>query len=64
MSMAFNKRDGINKWRLKRLEKTDGCANSWIPDKNDWIKSCEAQSVVYPSIQHAISVVEGLMTES
>jgi hypothetical protein len=58
---AGNYADALGQLQNDILGKTDGCANSGSPDKNDWIKSCEAQSVVYKSIQYAISVVEGLM---
>ena len=30
------------------LAKTDGCATSGAPDKNDWIKSCEEQAGRFP----------------
>jgi len=45
------------------LEKTDGCATAGAPDKNDWIKNCDAQGSVYPCILHSIEMVEALKGE-
>jgi hypothetical protein len=36
------------------LKKVDGCAKKGVPDNNDWIVTCEAQTQVYPNIQSAI----------
>ncbi len=57
---AGNYEDALGQLRNDVLGKTDGCADSGSPDKNDWIKDCAAQGSVYPCIQHAIVVVEGL----
>ena len=51
---------------LKKLEndilcKTDGCANSGEPDKNDWIKTCEEQGLIYPLVAETIEYVRSLM---
>jgi hypothetical protein len=51
---------------LKKLEndilgKTDGCANSGQPDKNDWIETCQQQGQIYPLIMETIAYVESLM---
>jgi hypothetical protein len=43
------------------LSKTDGCANSGQPDKNDWIKTCEEQGQIYPLIAETIEYVRKLM---
>jgi len=43
------------------LKKTDGCVTEGTPDKNDWIKNCDAQGSVYPCILHSIEMVEALM---
>ena len=40
------------------LEKTDGCARSGAPDKNDWIESCAGQGEVYPLVSEAIELLE------
>jgi hypothetical protein len=43
------------------LGKTDGCAESGAPDKNDWIKDCDAQNEVYPLIMEAIGLLNNLI---
>jgi hypothetical protein len=43
------------------LQKTDGCAETGAPDKNDWITSCEEQTEVYPLIVETIEYVMNLM---
>jgi hypothetical protein len=43
------------------LSKTDGCANSGQPDKDDWIKTCEEQGQIYPLIAETIEYVRKLM---
>lgn len=47
--------DAINKLTNDVLQKTDGCATSGAPDKNDWIITCEAQNQIYPLIVEAIN---------
>jgi hypothetical protein len=42
------------------LSKTDGCATSGAPDKNDWIKSCEEQAAVYQELQKIITMLQQL----
>jgi PKD repeat protein len=42
------------------LAKTDGCATSGAPDKNDWIKSCENQAAVYQELQKIITMLQQL----
>ncbi len=51
---ALNKANSI-------LKKTDGCANGGAPDKNDWIKSCETQILVYSGLQDVIFYLEALI---
>ena len=41
--------------------KTDGCATTGAPDKNDWIFDCETQSQIYPLVLIAIQEVLALM---
>ena len=41
------------------LEKTDGCATSGAPDKNDWITNCKDQSNVYTPLLNIIAEVKG-----
>lgn len=43
------------------LNKTNGCASEGSPDKNDWIRECEAQSHVMPLINQAIDILEDLL---
>ena len=43
------------------LGKTDGCARTGAPDKNDWITTCQEQNQVYPLILETIWIVEGLL---
>ena len=43
------------------LKKTDGCAESGSPDKNDWIKDCESQELVYPVLIEALDLLFGLL---
>jgi hypothetical protein len=42
------------------LAKTDGCATSGAPDKNDWIKFCENQAAVYQELQQIITMLQQL----
>ena len=43
------------------LPKTDGCANSGEPDKNDWIMSCDEQERVYSLVMETIEDLKSLM---
>ncbi len=51
----------LNKLENDILAKTDGCAETGEPDKNDWITSCEGQNQVYPLIMETIEYVRSLM---
>jgi hypothetical protein len=42
------------------LSKTDGCALLGAPDKNDWIKDCATQQMVYPAVVQTIELLQGL----
>jgi hypothetical protein len=55
--------DALGKLENDILKKTDGCTNNGEPDKNDWIKTCEEQSVVYPLVAETIEYVRSLMEE-
>jgi hypothetical protein len=59
---AGNYEDALGQLENDVLGKMDGCATSGSPDKNDWIKDCEAQGEVYSCIVNSISAVESLMT--
>ncbi|UJS17102.1 MAG: SBBP repeat-containing protein [Candidatus Jettenia sp.] len=56
--------DALGQLRNDIFGKTDGCADTNSPDKNDWIRDCTAQGTVYSYIQHAIMVVEGLIASN
>ena len=51
----------LNKLENDILQKTNGCAETGAPDKNDWITSCEEQTEVYPLIMETIEYVRSLM---
>ena len=51
---AGNYQMALDKLQNDLLPKTDGCATTGEPDKNDWIKSCEEQAVIYSEIQQTI----------
>jgi len=53
--------DSIHKLHKDILKKTDGCAMTDWPDKNDWITNCNGQDELYPLIIETISVLEGLI---
>jgi len=49
--------EALNKLEHDILKKTDGCANKGVPDNNDWITNCPAQSEIYPFIIEAIGLL-------
>jgi len=53
--------DALAKLRNDILKKTDGCANTGQPDKNDWILTCEDQAKVYPLVLRAIELLQRLL---
>lgn len=58
---AGNYTDALGQLQNDILGKIDGCASSGAPDKNDWVKDCVSQGLIYPYILDAIIKVEGLM---
>ena len=52
--------DALDKLQHDILQKTNGCADTGKPDKNDWITTCEGQGQVYPLISEAIELLEKL----
>jgi len=50
--------DAMQKLENDILKKTDGCALSGSPDKNDWIRECESQNVLYPLILDTIALLQ------
>lgn len=47
--------EAIDKLENDILKKVDGCAQEDVPDRNDWIRNCDAQSQVYYLIEDAIN---------
>ncbi|MHC4125852.1 MAG: GLUG motif-containing protein, partial [Planctomycetota bacterium] len=61
MIEAGNYQAALKKLKNDILKKTDGCANSGEPDKNDWIVTCEQQGRIYPLIMETIEYVKSLI---
>jgi hypothetical protein len=57
---AGNYANALDKLQHDILGKTDGCANSGVPDNNDWIRDCASQEEVYPLILEVIEILRGL----
>lgn len=53
--------DSLKKLKNDILKKMDGCAKTGEPDKNDWIKDCDAQAEVYPLVLEMIALLEQLI---
>lgn len=54
-------KEAIDKLQNDILQKTNGCADSNKPDKNDWITTCEDQEDIYPYIIETIEYLESMM---
>lgn len=52
--------EAINKLSNDLLTKTDGCARTGSPDKNDWITTCDEQARLYNRIKEAIGYLKSL----
>jgi len=52
-----NYADALDKLQNNILGKTDGCATSGSPDKNDWIQDCTGQDQVYSLIMDVIGYI-------
>ncbi len=52
--------DAISQPRNDLLAKTDGCAASGSPDRNDWIVDCGGQGQVYPYPTNLIELVQSM----
>ena len=50
--------DALDKLENDILTKTNGCADTGAPDKNDWINDCPAQGLVYPIVIDAIALIQ------
>ena len=53
--------DALDKLENDILQKTNGCAETGEPDRNDWVETCEEQSQVYPLVIEAIELLERLI---
>jgi hypothetical protein len=53
--------DALDKLQNDILQKTNGCAGNGAPDKNDWIRNCDDQAMVYPLIMETIALLENLI---
>jgi hypothetical protein len=70
LSVIFNYVKGeydqqmLNKLRDDIAGKFDGCALDDPPavDQNDWIMNCDAQKKVYPHLDRAITILDGMLS--
>jgi PKD repeat protein len=53
--------DALAKLQGDILAKTDGCARTGAPDKNDWIKKCADQAETYRLVTEAIEMLKQLI---
>ena len=53
--------EALNKLQNDILPKTNGCAESGAPDRNDWIRDCDSQSQLYPLIVEVIGLLSDLV---
>jgi PKD domain len=53
--------DALDKLEHDILGKTNGCAEIGTPDKNDWIKTCDAQNQIYPQIVEVIELLRDII---
>jgi hypothetical protein len=42
------------------LPRMDGCAKTGKPDSDDWVRTCAAQSQLYPQVQNLIQELQAL----
>jgi len=69
LSVIFNYVKGeydqqmLDKLRYDIAGKFDGCALDDPPavDQNDWIMNCDAQDLVYPHLELAITILDGML---
>jgi hypothetical protein len=54
-------RHSTNKLGHGILGKINGCAEIGTPDKNDWIKTCDAQNQIYPQIVEVIELLRDMI---
>lgn len=53
--------DALTKLENDILGKTDGCAISGAPDKNDWIKACASQAQLYQMVIQTMDLLKNLI---
>ena len=53
--------DAISMLENDVLNKTNGCAETGAPDKNDWIKTCAEQNQIYPLVVGIINQLKSLI---
>lgn len=53
--------NALNKLEKDILKKTNGCAETGSPDRNDWITACDEQGPVYNQIIDAIALLQALI---
>lgn len=47
-------RDALSTFKNDLMRKVDGCTTSGVADKDDWIKSCQAQTPIYACFQNVV----------
>jgi hypothetical protein len=52
--------DALDKLENDVIAKTDGCAASGAPDRNDWLQTCAAQGPVYDLLREAADLLRSL----
>jgi hypothetical protein len=58
---AGNLQNALDKLEHDVIAKTDGCDASGAPDRNDWIRDCEAQEQVFLVLRGAADLLRSLL---
>ena len=58
---AGNYADALGQLQNDILGKTGGCADSGAPDRNDWVRDCTSQGLIYPCLLEAVAEVGALL---
>ena len=53
--------EALDKLEHDVIAKTDGCAAAGAPDKNDWLKTCDAQGPVYALLRSAADLLRAAL---
>jgi N-acetylneuraminic acid mutarotase len=53
----------LSKLQNDIMAKTDGCAASGVPDKNDWITTCAEQNAIYSQLKTIVQRIKELVGE-